>query len=310
MADSSSRVTVSACRVCVRKVGESMITIREANDLRDHLFERLLAVDERDYSEYAAQHDVWPCVRKGAGERWLSARGETFKPSRSAALYFLRGKSAEAIMSRGAADTQEMVILNGVASHPDLSGADLEALFGLLMQRYPNAKFAEIKSTNYSSWEFYKLVQQGSVELALNKAFKMRNYFEQSANYATALDAESGLLIVFFLHGDYADRRTKCPQCGNALGEWIDDFYRECVACGYKTKKLDLWVYELTFDEAERARIRDDVFGIRARQFHVAQKADNETELLKLAPATPNHYCATCKVGKRLDCEHAGKVYE
>jgi len=291
-----------------------VIKITEAHDLRDAFFAGLMA-DEGDKSEYAAQHDVWPCVLKGAAERWLRARGETFPPSKSSVLYFLRGKSAEAIITKSD-EEQEMTVYKGVSCHPDLNRDDLERLFPGLMDKYPDIKVAEIKSTNFSSLKFYEHVQKGGVDFALDGAFSMRNYFEQTGNYLVATGglepggSRRALLIVFFLHGDYADRRTKCPFDKANMGPWVDDFYRQCPKCGYKSKKLDAWIYTLEYDRSDLEKIDRDVFGTRVGQFYAAVSAEDEAGVRKAAPATPCFYCRSCKVGERIGCANAGIEFD
>jgi len=285
-----------------------MIRITEAHDLRDALFEQLTAPSP--HSDYAAQHDVWPCVLKGAADRWLTNRGETFPVSKSAALYFLRGKSAEAIIT-GDNAPQAMIVRNGVSSHPDLSRPALDKLFGPLMQRYPDIEFAEIKSTNFSSYNWYELVRAGGVDLAMATAFKMRNYVEQCGNYAVATGTSRCLLVVYFLHGDYADRRSTCPVCKlKTLGKWANDFYRECSRCGYRSKKMDLWIYVLDFDAETLARIDADVYGRRPAQFYAAIEAADEAGVRALAPPTPSFYCRSCLPGERIGCPNAGIEFD
>lgn len=298
-----------------------MIKITEARPLRDAIFARLSIPPER--GDYAAQHDVWPCVRKGAGERWLTNHGVRLTPSKSSALYFLRGNSAEAAIA-GIPEDDKLTVYNRVGIHPDASRADLFALVREIdvhfpeeaealtqwLREFPDLLFGEIKSTNYSSFHFYKLVQQGGIELAVNKAFAGRNYFEQCENYAVALRARHAALIVYTLHGDYGDRRTKCPQCGNKLSDWIDDFYKLCETCGYKSKKIDLWAYLLEFDGETFSRVEPDVYGRRPSQFYAAIEAETKEELLRLASPSPCYYCRTCKVGELIGCENTGKTFD
>lgn len=291
-----------------------MIKIYEAHELRAAVFAKLLEPSPR--SEYAAQHDVWPCVRKGAGERWLAARGIEFPPSKSAGLYFLRGKSAEGIIT-GTEEEQQPLVYNGVSTHQDLNRSQITRIFEALdpetvkriEDEYGDIVFAEIKSTNFSSAKFYKIVKAGGITLEALNDFEMKNYIQQCANYCVATRTRRCFLIVYYLHGDYADRRTKCPECGNRLGEWVDDFYKECVGCGYKSKKIDLWAYVIEFDDRTLITVEREVFGVRPKQFYRAIEAETETELKEHAPASPNFYCRSCRVGEALGCENFGKEY-
>lgn len=295
------------------------VKITEAHEVREAVFERLLTPSER--SDYAAQHDVWPCVLKGAAERWLSERGETFRPAKSSALYFLRGHSAEALIG-GVQEDEKLVVRGGVACHPDGSFNDLVALGdGIVdeatrealldwLEDHNDVAVVEIKSTNYSSFNWYRLVKDGTIPLDANEKFPMRNYIDQCANYCVATGSTRAVLIIYFLHGDYADRRSKCPECGNRLGDWVDDFYRECDACGYKSKKADLWAYLLEFDDATLRAVDRDVFKVRPAQFYAALRASDEAGVREAADATPNFYCRSCRVGERIGCENAGKEHD
>lgn len=291
------------------------VSITEAHELRDALLENITE-DGGIKNDLAAQHDVWPCVRKGAGARWYEKRGVTFKLPKSSALYFLRGKSAEALIAPGQHEAAKLVEYKGVAGHPDLDEDVLAFMFPNHLDKLRGVKVGEIKSTNFSSYTWYQAVKEGGIDLGMNRVFKMRNYLEQSANYAVATGTSRTVLIIFFLHGDYADRRTTCPECRNRLGDWDnkpgakDGFFRECSACGYKSKKLDLWVYFLDFDDDVLADVDREVYTVRAGQFYAAQNAPDEASLMSAAPGTPCFYCRDCAIGKRLGCEHAGKEYD
>lgn len=263
--------------------------IEEDNDARQAVFDRLLTSTTR--SGWAHQHHLWPCVRRGAGERWLEQHGQSVKPSKAAALYFLRGHSAELLI---ADHNKERIVLvyKGVACRPDvITGDDV-------------LPFIEIKSTNYSSAALWEFVKAGRVDMS--RDFPMKNYFEQSARYAVALKTTRCRLHIYFTHGDYGDRRTKCPECGNPLGkEYIEDFYKLCGSCGYKSLKIDFRAYTLTFDPDYLDQI-DGEYDTRGDEFRTASKAATIGEVLSLSTPTPNYGCVHCEVGEALNCEFAG----
>ena len=285
--------------------------IREAHAIRDAIFDNLLAPKER--GEYASQHDVYPCVRRGVGERWLEAQGRPVRHTNTSALYFLRGHSAEALIG-GIEEESKLIVWNGIAFHPDLDRQRLERMLTLSGRivgegTLPKAvAFGEIKSTNLSSFNSYKLAEQQDVSLAPDNDFTMRAYFEQCRNYCIAQRADSCVLIVYTLHGDYADRRTKCPACANKLSDWIDDRYKECGVCGYKSKKIDLWAYFVTFTKAELQEREAELID-NARVYYAAIASKDETEILTLTNPTECYQCKTCEVGKAIGCENAGKDF-
>lgn len=268
------------------------VRIEEDNEYRRAVFDRLLSSTTK--SGWAHQHHLWPCVRRGAGERYMETHGGAPRASNAAALYFLRGHSAELLI---ADQNKERIVLiyKGVACRPDVITGE---------HRYP---FIEIKSTNYSSATFWNFVKAGQVDMT--KAFPMKNYFEQAARYAVALNVEECRLHVYFTHGDYGDRRTKCPECGNKLGDWEDDFYKVCSGCGYKSMKIDFRAYRLTFDRDYLDQI-DGEYDTRGDEFRAAQKVATIAELRDLTTATPNYACMRCEVGKEMGCEYFGTEHD
>lgn len=272
------------------------VTIREDNEYRQAVFDRLLQSTTK--SGWAHQHHLWPCVRRGAAERWFEARGREFKPSKTAALYFLRGHSAEFLV----ADQNKeriFVVYKGVACRPDV------------ITGTPDYPFIEIKSTNFSSAALWKFVRNGVIDMSTD--FPMKNYFEQSARYAVALHSTGCRLHVYFTHGDYGDRRSKCPDCGNAFPKgptgkaiWIEDFYQECGACGYKSFRIDFRAYKLDFDPEYLAMV-DEEYDTRGEEFRNAQKASTVGELVAATTPSLNFHCVSCDIGKEIGCEYAGE---
>jgi hypothetical protein len=269
-----------------------MPKLKQARERREALFEHLTGPTTRP--GHAHQHDLEPCVRRGAGERWLWKRGRLPKPSKAAALYFLRGNSAEDLI-RDQNITKSMVIYGDppVAISPDQWTGD------------PEIPFEEIKSTNLSSYPFYELDKRGSFSLD-DPNLHGRNYFRQMAIYCVALGCTKAYLTIYFLHGDYADRRTKCPDCKNRLTDFLDDRVKVCPACGYKSKKGDIQTYLIEFDPEELAAIREEIFHIRAPMWYAAVEAETEREVCDLTKPSPNHLCLGCSIGKELGCEYYG----
>jgi hypothetical protein len=271
------------------------VIVTESHERREDIFERLRS--ERNRSGWAHQHELWPCVRKGAAERWLEQQGTILKPGKQSALYFMRGNMAEG-HTENKNYPKILVVYRGVAATPDQWTGD------------PLRPFEELKSTNFSSFNWFKIVRDGGIDMSPGNNFPMRNYLEQCAIYCIALRATSCYLTIFFLHGDYADRRKACPACGGTLGDWVEDFYKPCGDCGYKAKKSDLWTYQLDFPPDYLAQLEADVYGYRAPAFYEAIQADTEAQLLELAPPTQNFYCQTCKPGELVGCENAGREFK
>lgn len=270
------------------------LKIVENRDRRDKYFATLL----RDVTKvgYPHQHELWPCVRRGVGQRVLDRLGVKFGTRRSV-LYFMRGNSAEALIT---GPTKSLAIVhNGVIVRPDM-------WVGL-----PELPFREIKSTAYSSAKMWGIVKRGEIDLDRDE-IPMRNYFEQCAIYCAATGVTQCGLDVYFLHGDYGDRRKLCSECKGAMGAWQEDgFWRECTQCGYKSYTQDLRTYDLYFTEAEVARMRAEVFTKRRDQFNDAFAAfDGATPAAALlAPPTFNGNCVTCEIGRLVGCENYGVKY-
>jgi len=272
------------------------VKITEDKEAREALFEQLLA--PRPKAGHPHQHELWPCVRRGAAERFAQRKGIDIKPSRRAALYFLRGESAEALIALPQ-DRKPVFIYKGVALSPDQWTGE-----------HP-APFTEIKSTNLSSISIWKLVKKGGLELLGPYQIPVRSYFEQCAIYCVATGTLECKLTVFFQHGDYADRRTKCPECGEpALGELENNVYRTCGACKFKTHVIDLRVYRLAYLPEELAYFDREVFDVRAGQFRDAADTVYPDTLRTMTAATPCFLCRDCDPGKVVGCEHYGSTAE
>lgn len=240
------------------------------------------------------KHQLWPCVLLGAGAQWLENRN--WKPDnpssgRRRALNFLRGHSHEALLT----EHQSLVfIYKGVGNEVDEWTGD------------PEAPFTEVKSTVISSARMWPIVQKGSVDILspFSESF-FSGYFEQSCQNAVATGVDRCRLRIFFMNGDYAQRRKKCPECGSILGE-MHDIYKLCPKCGYKSYAVDLRSYILIFTKAELDHYDKEVFEVRRDQFHRAQEAKSKTGVRKVAPATKCFLCAECSVGKELGCPKYG----
>ena len=177
----------------------------------------------------------------------------------------------------------------------------------------PVKPFAELKSTNYSSFNFYKLInaETGEGSIDMDQDFPMKNYFEQCAIYCAGLGVATCELWIYFLHGDYADRRTKCPQCSAKLGGWDkDETRKECSDCGYVSKKGDLWTYDVTFDAGYLRRMKAEIYGARAPMFYDAIQAETAADVLTRTEPTQCFYCHNCKAGEAIGCPEAGKAYK
>jgi hypothetical protein len=276
--------------------------IDENKTRRNALFEQLLR--DRFKGGYPHQHELWPCVRSGVAQRILDRMGIKFG-TRKKALYFMRGESAEALIIGTANSVDKRTFVSmGVIVSPDLWTGD------------PEVPFREIKSTALSSQRMWQIVRVGSIDLFKDEP-PMRSYFEQCAIYCVATGVDRCGLDVYFLHGDYADRRKKCPEgnCTGMLGEWQEDgFFRACDTCGYKSYMADLRSYDLRYTKAELAYYRDEVFERRRAEFVAAmdafEAADSDTARLAAAlVASPsfNHYCSGCEVGRLVNCENYGR---
>lgn len=267
------------------------VAVREAKEYRDATFERIAGKNSHD--GWAHQHHLWPCVRRGAAERWFAQQGRDFPASKTMLLYFLRGHSAEYLISD--ANKEHLVLIyKGVACRPDL------------MSDNPLRPFFEIKSTNFSSYQFWQIVKAGG--LNIESPFAMKNYLEQAARYCVAMNVTQCYLLVFFLHGDYGDRRKNCPDCGNAFAQ-IDRDTKQCPVCEYKTRPNDMRVYELDFPADYLAQI-DAEYDSRGLEFYAAIKATTIAELHAATTPTPCYSCRDCKLGAEIDCENAGKEFD
>lgn len=267
---------------------------------RDRLFHRLIrerfSVRAKPFEVapkvgWPRKHQLWPCVRLGAGVTWLDAhRPKGWNPnpgSRRRALYFLRGHSHEALMAEG----QSLVfVYKGVGNEVDEWTGD------------PEAPFTEIKSTALSSAHMWPIVQKGSADI-LNPIgeTKFHGYFIQSCQNCVATGVTKCRLRIFFLNGDYAGRRKACPQCKKPLGP-MRDILKECPACGYKSYAIDMRSYILSFSAKERVHFDKEVFHKRRDQYNAAIQASKLSDLLGAAPSSSCFLCSECDAGKALGC--------
>lgn len=236
------------------------------------------------------KHQLWPCVRLGSGQVFLQTEGEA-NPSKRRVFNFLRGHSHEALLTRG---QQIVIVYEGVAN-------ELDEWTGEKV-----APFTEIKSTTVSSARMLPIVQRGFVKLLdpFDESY-FRMYFEQCAQNCVAAGTDHCRLRVFFMNGEYADRRKACPSCKKPLGDMVSDMYRPCPSCKYKCYAVDLRSYILTFDHKELAFYKDEVFRKRRDQFNLAIQSETKAQLLMRAEPTKTFLCRSCFVGEELGCEFA-----
>ena len=257
---------------------------------------RAKAYEASPKTGWPRKHQLWPCVRLGAGTTWLGGglHNEEWKPGiakRRRALNFLRGHSHEAMMT---SNPSLVFVYRGVGNEVDEWTGD------------PEAPFTEIKSTVISSARMWPIVQRGEVNILSPYADSFfQGYFEQSCQNAVATGVDRCRLRIFFMNGDYALRRKKCPECSKPLEE-MKDIYKECLTCGYKSYSIDMRSYILTFTTEERAYYRREVFKTRRDQFHAAIESTSKTELKVHAPPTSCFLCKECSVGEELGCEKFG----
>ncbi len=273
--------------------------IAEDKTDRDRMIRRLSAqmfqVRPKQYDPvpkvgWPRKHQLWPCVRLGAGQVFLQSDGEA-NPSMRRVFNFLRGHSHEALLTRG---QQIVIVYDGVANEMDeWTGEDI-------------APFTEVKSTTVSSARMLPIVQKGSVPLLdpLDTTY-FRFYFEQCGQNCVAAGVDHCRLRVFFMNGEYADRRKKCPSCQQPLSDMVSDMYRPCRHCGYKCYAVDLRSYILSFSQEELAYYRREVFQKRRDQFNDAIQAETKAQVLERAPGTKTFICRSCHVGEELGCEFA-----
>lgn len=278
--------------------------IAEDKPRRDSLFEQMLS--DRFKGGWPHQHELWPCVRQGVAQRFLAAQGLSFG-TRKRALYWLRGNSAEALII-GVAESmvKRTFVYEGVIVSPDRWLGE------------PDLAFDEIKSTALSSARLWSLVRQGgNVSILTDGELPMRSYYEQCAIYCVATGTHKCGLIVYFLHGDYAERRKKCPEplCGGLLGPWKEDgLYKQCNSpkCPavktsgqpYKSYSMDLRAYTLEFTEAEIAWFHQEVYVNRKAQFNAGLQAKTAAGIRRAAKGTKNFFCGGCEPGRLVECEH------
>jgi len=249
----------------------------EEKAYRELLMGRLAEEDAREAvpPHWVRQHELLPCVRRGVLTRRFGPQ-----PNRRSALYFLRGRSAEAII---AANRGIRTVYKGVVCTVDW------------WDWWEGDSFVEIKSTNLSSSKAWQLTKLDDINLN-DLQSEFLPWFVQCAVYCIAFGVNHCRLVVFFLHGDYGDRRTKCPEC-DARDLADNRLYRECRKCGYKSYKIDLRSYRLTFSPEELAAIEAEVFDARKSQFWQALQDGS------MGPPTPNHLCWDCEAGRLGGCE-------
>lgn len=272
--------------------------VEDRNSLIHILSEERFAVRPKAYDphplvSWPRKHQLWPCVREGAGEVWLRKRG--WLPSARnlrRAFAFVRGHSHEALLTKG----QSLIfIYKDVGNEIDEWTGDVEA------------PFSEIKSTALSSQWMLTLLKKGDIDiLSPFSDSKFQNYFEQCCQNCVALGVSTCRLRVFFMNGEYAARRTKCPQCETKMGE-MKGIYKECPKCHYKSYAIDLRSYRLTFLPAELAYFDEEVFHVRHDQFFSAKEAKSLAEFRRRAPPTKSFKCQDCPVGQEVRCEFVGK---
>jgi len=234
------------------------------------------------------QHELLPCVRKGVAARWAKKRGHNLT-DRKSALYFLRGHSAEALIKRS--ESSLRVVHHGVLCSVDWWHGG-------------KCHFTEIKSTTLSSRAAWELLRSG--EMPLETAHKFASWFKQCATYCTAFGIRSCRLLVFFLHGEYAERRRKCPECSGPLED--GRLFKTCQSCGYKSYRIDLRSYILEFTKEELEVIESDVFWTRLSEFLEAQRQTTPEGIITKTTPTPGFLCWSCEAGKLVACPFFGST--
>lgn len=267
--------------------------ITEDKARRDTLFAQMLT--QRFKGGWPHQHELWPCVRLGVATRYLQKQGLTFG-TRKRALYWLRGQSAEALII-GVSESlnKRTFVYENVIISPDRWIGE------------PDLAFDEIKSTALSSARLWPIVKLGSLDILTFSDIAMHSYYEQCAIYCVATGTRKCGLIVYFLHGDYAERRKKCPEpkCDGMLGDWQEDaLYKQCGKCGYKSYSMDLRSYVLEFSDKEIRWFHDEVFVARRDQFERGLHAKSAAGIRRIAPGTDNFYCGGCEPGRLIECAH------
>ena len=239
---------------------------------------------------WVRKHEIWPCVRLGAGQRFLQNSAPA-NPSKRRVFNFLRGHSHEALLTKA---QQVVLVYKGVANELDEWTGE------------PIAPFTEVKSTTVSSARMLPIVQRGQVKLLdpFDDSY-FRLYFEQSGQNCVAAGVDHCRLRVFFQNGEYAERRKKCPSCSQELEPMVSDLYRPCRGCGYKCYAVDLRSYILTYTTEELRFYDDEVFRKRRDQFNLAIQSETKDQLLMRAEPTKSFLCRSCFVGKELRCEFA-----
>lgn len=246
-------------------------------------------------------HSLWPCVRLGVAQRLLVRAGRRFYTPRKA-LIFLRGMAIEAGLvtpSTRSGSAPPAIMHRGVLTRPDWWYIDGDPYL-----------FIEVKSTIASSQRMWVLVKQGEVDILGSirgdVEISFRNYFEQVACYCVALGVNEAGLVVYFLQGDYADRRKHCPECKtkSTLGwskEQGGDLYQICSKCGYKSYAIDLRAYSLQPTKEELAYFDEEVFVRRKGLFVKAVEAGEPMA----APPSQGYLCRDCRAGREVGCEFA-----
>jgi hypothetical protein len=279
------------------------VKITENKPRRAQLFQQLLS--DRFKGGWPHQHELWPCVRLGVAQRFLGATGMSFG-TRKRALYWLRGQSAEAlIIGVTTSLVKHTFVYEGVIVSPDRWLGE------------PDLAFDEIKSTALSSARLWPTVKAGEAALLSFSDIAMHSYYEQCAIYCVATGTSKCGLIIYFLHGDYAERRKKCPEplCGGTLGPFQEDgLYKQCnnrkcpavAASGepYKSYSMDLRAYDLEFSARELAWFHEEVYANRKGQFAAGMQAKTAAGIRKAAKGTKNFYCSGCEPGRLIECEN------
>ncbi len=272
---------------------------------RDALFARLsgsqYTVRAKGYTQtpevgWARKHQLWPCVRKGSGEVWLSKRGEKVKAQasdRRRSLLFLRGHSHEALLTEG----QSLVFVY------ERVGNEVDEWTG-----NPDAPFTEVKSTAISSARMWPIVKEGKADIINPLASTyFTGWFQQTCQNCVATGTKTARLRIFFMNGEYGERRKKCPECEAPLGA-LQDAYKQCERCGYKAYSTDFRSYILKFSALELAHFKREVFKYRRDQFYNSQDAETLPEFLMRAPASRCFLCRGCSVGKQVGCDEFQEV--
>lgn len=154
-------------------------------------------------------------------------------------------------------------------------------------QRVP----AEFKATRLSSARFPDRQEQtlGQYRGALGE------YLRQLFDHCLWAGSKLGVLSILFFMGDYGFQRSKCPQCHSKVSDGV------CESCPWEAKRTEMRTYRVDFSD-EPFKDRERRVAAQVSEYVAAEQP------LDVDP-TPCWQCKTCRIGKTIGCEHAGRTY-